>query len=206
MISFRQAQMAQPAQEEHTDLIGSPRVSIEPAFAARIQKAVDMVNQHNPELLRDVTDIVGHMISGPYGQFNTGSPHTIFVNIPKIEQEVRSKLSGQSEQAIQQEVDNQIVKTIMHEATHRKEFTEHGFSSETGPDAAEKSAESFLPTIELQPILSTLHASMLKIAYVRKMGDKWCVMSRKGKKLGCYDSKTKANKRLRQIEYFKHKG
>jgi flavin-binding protein dodecin len=202
MISFRQAQIQQPVQE-HTELVGSPRVSIEPAFAARIQRAVDIVNQHNPELLRDVTDIVGHMVSGPFGQYNTGAPHTIFVNIPKIEQEVRSKLSGQPEQAIQQEVDNQIVKTIMHEATHRKEFTEMGYSSETGPDAAEKLADNFLPVLELQPAISSRHAAMLRLAYIKKMDSKWCVLSRKGKKLGCYKTKGEAVKRLRQVEYFK---
>lgn len=205
MISFREAQM-QPQPEEHTELIGSPRVSIEPAFAARIQRAVDIVNQHNPELLRDVTDIIGHMASGPFGQFTSGTPHTIFVNIPKIEQEVRSRLGGQPEETVQQEVDNQIVKTIMHEATHRKEFTERGYSSESGPDAAEEQANAFLPPIAIQACISFRQAEMVRLAYVKKMGDKWCVLSHKGKKLGCYRSKKQATKRLRQIEYFKHKG
>jgi hypothetical protein len=49
-------------------------------------------------------------------------------------------------------------------------------------------------------------ASRIVVSYVRKMGKKWCVLSHKGKKLGCYGSKSAANKRLRQIEYFKHKG
>lgn len=198
LISFRSAQLNEQPQE-HTENVGSPRVAIEPAYQARIQKAVDTVNQHTPDLLREVSDIIGHMASGPFGQFTSNSPHTIFVNIPKIEQEVRSRLSGQPEETIQQEVDNQIVKTITHEATHRKEYTQQGYSSESGPEAAEKATEQFLPPIEVQ-------AAMLKMAYVRKMGDKWCVMSHKGKKLGCYDSKAKANKRLRQIEYFKHQG
>ena len=36
-----------------------------------------------------------------------------------------------------------------------------------------------------------------------KQGDKYVIMSRKGKELGSYDSRDAAVKRLRQIEYFK---
>lgn len=41
---------------------------------------------------------------------------------------------------------------------------------------------------------------------IKKIGDKHCVISKKGKNLGCAASKKKARKRLGQIEYFKHKG
>ena len=48
--------------------------------------------------------------------------------------------------------------------------------------------------------------SFKKLAYIRKVGpQEWCVYSRKGKKMGCYNSQKKAKERLRQIEYFKHK-
>lgn len=38
-----------------------------------------------------------------------------------------------------------------------------------------------------------------------KQGNKWIVKSEKGKILGTYSTKKEALKRLRQIEYFKHK-
>jgi len=41
--------------------------------------------------------------------------------------------------------------------------------------------------------------------YVKKIGDKWHVMSEEGKSLGEYDSEDAAKERLQQIEYFKHK-
>lgn len=41
--------------------------------------------------------------------------------------------------------------------------------------------------------------------YIRKKGDKYCVYSSSGKKLGEYPTREAAEKRLRQIEYFKHK-
>lgn len=43
-------------------------------------------------------------------------------------------------------------------------------------------------------------------AIIRKVGGEWCVMSESGKKLGCYKSRKEAEKRLKQIEYFKHRG
>lgn len=40
---------------------------------------------------------------------------------------------------------------------------------------------------------------------VVKEGGKWCVKSKKGKSLGCYDTKKEALARLRQVEYHKNK-
>lgn len=47
---------------------------------------------------------------------------------------------------------------------------------------------------------------MHKMSYIRKTRNKeeWCVYSQKGKNLGCYPSRDLAEKRLNQIEYFKH--
>ncbi len=39
--------------------------------------------------------------------------------------------------------------------------------------------------------------------FIRKRGSQWCVVSKKGKNLGCSDSKAGAAKRLAQVEYFK---
>jgi len=39
-------------------------------------------------------------------------------------------------------------------------------------------------------------------AVVRKSGNKWCIFSKKGKKLECFDTKKKAVDRLKEIEYF----
>jgi hypothetical protein len=46
---------------------------------------------------------------------------------------------------------------------------------------------------------------IMKLAYVRKLpSGKWRVFSEKGKNLGTFHSKEKAEKHLREIEYFKH--
>lgn len=40
---------------------------------------------------------------------------------------------------------------------------------------------------------------------IRKRGNKYVILSEKGKKLGEESSRKKAEERLRQIEYFKHR-
>lgn len=47
--------------------------------------------------------------------------------------------------------------------------------------------------------------SLVKVARIRKLpGGRWRVLSEKGKNLGTSNSKEKAVKRLRQVEYYKH--
>lgn len=46
---------------------------------------------------------------------------------------------------------------------------------------------------------------MKATAVIKKVGDKYVIYSKTGKKLGTFDSKKAAEKRLREIEYFKHK-
>ncbi len=45
----------------------------------------------------------------------------------------------------------------------------------------------------------------VKVSFIRKLKNKWIVYSKKGKKLGSYKTKQEALKRLKQIEFFKHK-
>lgn len=38
---------------------------------------------------------------------------------------------------------------------------------------------------------------------IRKEGSKFCIFSKKGKKLGCFSTEKEAKKRLLEIEFFK---
>jgi hypothetical protein len=51
-------------------------------------------------------------------------------------------------------------------------------------------------------ILENKHKKILSET-IRKTGDEYTIYSEKGKKLGKYDSKNAAVKRLKQIEWFK---
>ena len=46
--------------------------------------------------------------------------------------------------------------------------------------------------------------AFVKVSYIRQVGGKWRVFSEKGKNMGTFPTKALAEKRLRQIEYFKH--
>lgn len=46
---------------------------------------------------------------------------------------------------------------------------------------------------------------MIKLAYIKKIKNKYHVFSEKGKNMGVYNSLKAAKKRLQQIEFFKHK-
>jgi hypothetical protein len=52
-----------------------------------------------------------------------------------------------------------------------------------------------------------LQKAMKATAVIRKYGSKskpYCIYSKSGKKLGCYPTRKQAEKRLAQIEMFKH--
>jgi hypothetical protein len=134
--------------QEHVENVGSPRVTIEPAFAGAIQQAVDFVNKQYPELLRDVTDIFGHVDkNGLFGEYKTDSPHTIYIDIRNIENEVKKQMPSATDQERQQQIKQQIIKTLLHESTHKKEYGTSGSSSELGPEQAEKAVEPYLGQI-----------------------------------------------------------
>jgi hypothetical protein len=43
-----------------------------------------------------------------------------------------------------------------------------------------------------------------EFSYIKKVGSEWCVFGESGRKMGCYSSKKAAEKRLAQVEMFKH--
>ena len=141
-ISYRMADYGQPQQGEHLENVGGPKVTIEPGFQDFIQNAVDFVNSQYPDMLKEVTDIYGHVEGGGmFGEYKSDSPHSIYVDIQNIESEVRNQMQGQDEEAIKDQIKQQIIKTIVHEATHKSEYSSTGNTSEAGPEAAERAVE-----------------------------------------------------------------
>jgi len=134
-ISSRQIRAAE--EQEHMELLGGPRVMIEP-YDSMVNDAVNIVNKSNPELLKQVTDIRINLSKGVIGEYQTDNPNTIWINIGKLESDVRAQMSGQDDEAIRQEITNQIASTIIHEGTHKGEFDQTGYSSESKPEQAEE--------------------------------------------------------------------
>lgn len=69
----------------------------------------------------------------------------------------------------------------------------------------QKDAEKVADEVDgIMKNVALLEDQMIKVSFIRKRKGKYCVISKKGKTLGCYKSRAAAVKRLRQIEYFKH--
>ncbi len=134
-ISRRQTKIAQ--EQEHTELLGGPKVMIEP-YDSMVNDAVNIVNKSNPELLKQVSDIRINLSKGVIGEYQTNNPNTIWINIGKLESDVRAQMSGQPDEAIRKEIINQIASTIIHEGTHKGEFEQTGTTSESKPEQAEE--------------------------------------------------------------------
>jgi hypothetical protein len=140
--------MSNQSIQEHEENIGTTRVTIEPSYQSIIQSAVDFINQKDSSILSNVTDVIGHVEKGGlFGEYQTGSPHTVYVDIRNIEQKVKNAMQGASEEQVKNEIKNQIIQTLVHEATHMQEFSTTGYSSESGPEAAEKRIQQ-----QFQPI------------------------------------------------------
>jgi phage-related protein (TIGR01555 family) len=57
-----------------------------------------------------------------------------------------------------------------------------------------------------EPSDEELKAVKVNYDFIEERGGKWVVLSKSGKVLGTFSSKAEAEKRLKQIEWFKHKG
>lgn len=134
MISYRQSQQIQ----EHKENVGNPNVFIEPQFKVLIQKAVDEINKKNPQILKNVSDIIGHLDKSVFGEYSSKTGSTIYVNIQKIQDEVKKQMAGRSQQEIENEISRQIQKTVLHEATHMTEYQQHKDTTEFKAEEAEK--------------------------------------------------------------------
>lgn len=78
-----------------------------------------------------------------------------------------------------------------------KEITEYGVGRITAQNA----------TADVKPGDEFKNVKKLGLAEkIRKQGNNYVIYSKKGKKLGSYTTKKAAQKRLGQIEYFKHAG
>ena len=60
------------------------------------------------------------------------------------------------------------------------------------------------PYIDTKELYEYIQNNLVLDEKIIQIGDKWQVQSEKGRNLGTYDNKNEAEKRLQQVEYFKH--
>lgn len=115
--------------KEDMENLGTSKVTIEPSNKYA-QEAYDLLASKTPEILTGITNIRTDLNKDVFGEYSSDSEHTVFLNMKKIENEVRSKLSGQSEDDIKAEIIRQTALVISHEDGHLHAYTERKDSSE----------------------------------------------------------------------------
>jgi len=123
---------------EHLENKGRPSIFIQPGAGNVVSVAVDELSKLQPGALNDITDIIIDNQNGAFGTYASDRPSTVYLNLSKIESEVRSMLSGDSEEDIQKELLSQVMQTILHEATHEHVYQTTQSTSETEPERKEE--------------------------------------------------------------------
>ena len=119
--------------EENLSNVGSSNVAVEPS-SAYVSKAIDLLKSNTPEVLNNITDIKTVLDKDVYGEYNSQFPHTVFINLGKIERDVRAKLGGEAEE----EIVRQIAIVIGHESGHQHAYTQSQTTSEAPAEQKEK--------------------------------------------------------------------
>lgn len=123
--------------QENVENLGTTKVTIEPSNEYA-QAAYDLLAEKTPEILTGIANIRTDLSKDVFGEYSSESKHTVFLNMKKIEAEVRSKLSSKTEDEIKQEIIRQAALVISHEDGHLHAYTERKDSSEAPADQKEK--------------------------------------------------------------------
>lgn len=137
-ISYREGQV------EHPELIGTTQVSVEP-HDSRVDQAIQVIAQKRPDLLKNITVVRTDLNKNVYGEYNSSTPNTIYLNLKKIEESVRNNMQGQSDEAIEKEITNQISLTAVHESGHQTAYTSSKNTSEQPAEEQERQFRQMLP-------------------------------------------------------------
>lgn len=128
--------------DENLSNLGSTSISIEPSNEY-VTKAVDVLRKDTPEVLTNVTNIKTDYNGDAYGQYSSALPHTVHLNMKKIEQDVRSRAyeEGENEEQIIQEIVRQTAIITGHESGHQHAYTERKDSTEGPAEQKEKEVQ-----------------------------------------------------------------
>ncbi len=123
--------------KENVENLGTTKVTIEPANEYA-QAAYDLLASKTPEILTGIANIRTDLQKDVFGEYSSDIEHTVFINMKKIEEEVRSKLAGKSDEEIKNEIIRQAALVISHEDGHLHAYTERKDSSEAPAEQKEK--------------------------------------------------------------------
>jgi hypothetical protein len=117
----------------------SPEIDIDPSIKSNILEAVEKLRAIDNNYFKLVERIVG-MPDGPFGKTDG---KTIFINYPRVVQDVKSRLGDLSDPKEQSNYKDLLLKSLMsllaHEIGHINNYKDDsGFSGGEGPAKAEE--------------------------------------------------------------------
>jgi hypothetical protein len=125
------------AQQEHLENVGTPKVTIEP-YNSMVQEAIKLVESKNPEALKSISDINLNLSGEIFGEYTNKTPHTVNINIRKIEDSIRKNNPNISDEEFKNLMIKEIASTYVHEYGHMKAYTERKDTSEIPAEQAEE--------------------------------------------------------------------
>jgi len=125
------SKMAQEASEAE---INGPQVRIEP-MESLVDEAVKRLKQIDPNYFLGVSRIISGTETH-YGHVSSDDPSVVHINFPRIKSEITAKMSGASQDDIDEAIINSIVETVSHERGHVKDFNPETNTFSGGEGAA----------------------------------------------------------------------
>ena len=127
--------------------IGKPEIDIDPSIKSNIIDAVNKLKGVDPNYFKGVDKIVG-TTEGTYGKTD-GT--TIYINYPKVVEDVKSRLGDLSEEENKKKYDallmESLVRLISHEVGHVEDYDEErGFPG--GEGVADQESEKMINKVK----------------------------------------------------------
>lgn len=101
---------------------------------------------------------------------------------------------------------DELIKELAERSEHEDQDIEQNltFCPKCGGEGSDEYEKSpYCNVCKGTGFIALKEASFHKISYIKKRKNKWCVMSSKGKTLGCHPSRKKALQQLRAVEWSK---
>jgi len=141
---FKKSQLVtETEQSEH--FLDSPNINVRP-YEPIIQESVQELQQENPSILNNVTDINVDLGYGQYGSVISSSPNTININMSKLKDEINRQLgrpySPQDEET-KQLLKHLVKQIILHEREHVHDFNPEVGDFPGGEAPAERAQEEW---------------------------------------------------------------
>ena len=123
--------------EEHLENLGTTRVEIVPPNKY-VSDAVEELQKAKPNVLLNITVIRTDLNKDVFGEYSSDEPHTIFLNMNKLINEVKTELAGATQQEIEKQIEFQTAVVTSHESGHQQAYTEQNKNTSEAPAEAKE--------------------------------------------------------------------